>query len=145
MIINLYNYNDEKNVINKILPDAYPLTGTLKNNTSMTDPIIRIEIENPDSFNYAEIPEFGRFYFVVDATCIRANMWDILLHVDVLKSFADEIKNCYAVLANTENVGSTEYLYDSMYKSLVKDKTDIISFSSGFLNSGEYILITAGG
>ena len=28
---------------------------------------------------------------------------------------------------------------------LVKDKTDIISFSDGLLSTGEFILITAGG
>ena len=37
------------------------------------------------------------------------------------------------------------YLPDENLKTNVKTKTDILNFTNGFLESGEFILITAGG
>ena len=145
MTFNLYNYGDEKNVIKKALPSPTVLDGVLRDGSSITDPIITISYGNPREFNYTYIPDFGRYYFINDMVSINNGIWDITMHVDVLKSFQSEILDCEAVLYATEDEGATQYMEGEMYKSLVKDKTDIINFGSGFLENGEYILITAGG
>ena len=44
-----------------------------------------------------------------------------------------------------EQVEADNYLVSESWVSKVKTKTDILQFSNGLLDSGEYILITAGG
>lgn len=145
MYINMYNYGDEKNVIHKELPNPTVLTGELKDGTSVTDPSILIEYSDPHIFNYVYIPEFARYYFITDIVSVRMGLWEVYLHVDVLKTYEDDINECVCILENTQEQGLTEYINAQRYQSLVKDKTDIISFSGGLLENGEYILITAGG
>ena len=145
MTIELYISRNEKNVLNKNLPDPYLIEGNLKSETSITDPIIIVQEENPALYNYAKISAFNRYYFITDIRSIRSNMWELKMHVDVLMSYKDQIKTCSAIIDTSERVGKNEYMSNDAFKITVKNKTDIINFSSGFLDNGEYILITAGG
>lgn len=145
MEIKFCNNKSEKTVIEKILTEFNTLECNLKGDTSITDPTIIIEMENPSTYNYCFIPQFNRYYFITDIISLRTNLWEIYMHVDVLMSFKEQIKKSRAIMDSTETEENTDYLDNGIYKTLVKDKTDIIKFGSGFLDSGEYILITAGG
>lgn len=145
MDIKFCNNKSEKTVIEKILTEFNTLECNLKGDTSITDPTIIIEMENPSFYNYCYIPQFNRYYFITDIISLRTNLWEIYMHVDVLMSFKEQIKKSRAIMDSTETEENTDYLDNGIYKTLVKDKTDIIKFGSGFLDSGEYILITAGG
>lgn len=145
MVIDLYVSRDEKNVMNKRLSEPLELEGTLKAETSITDPIITINHENPALYNYVYINAFARYYFITDIKSIRNNIWELSMHVDVLMTYKDQIKTCTAIIDTTEKTGANEYLSNDAFMATVKDKTDIINFSNGLLDSGEYILITAGG
>lgn len=145
MLITLCSCNDEKNVIDKTLSLFNTVTGVLRDESSIVDPSFMVEVENPSGYNYAVIPDFQRHYFITNITSIRNNLWRIDCHVDVLKSFASQIKACRAILSNSETTNITTYMEGDIFRSLVKDKTDIIRFPHGLLDSGEYILITAGG
>lgn len=145
MIINLCNTTDEKNVIDKVLSEFTVFDGSLRSESSIINPVFDVEIDNPSLYNYCFIPEFHRYYYITDVVSVRTNFWRIMLHVDVLKTFADSIKGCRCILANTEETENTQYIDSEIFRSLVKNKTDIIKFENGLLESGEYILITAGG
>lgn len=145
MEIGLYNNYSEKNVIEKSIGSLLPLNGNLKDESSITDPVILIEIDTPVSYNYCYIHSFNRYYFIVDIINVRTNLWELYLHVDVLMSFKEDIKKSVAIMESTESENTSTYLDNGIYRTLAKDKTDIISFSSGFNSEGEYILITAGG
>ena len=145
MDIVLYKNNSEKNKIIKNLSNIYTLSGTLRNESNVVNPTIVINIDNPTSYNYAYIPMFGRYYFITDYVSMRTGIWQINLKSDVLMSFRESILNSYALIENTEFVGRSNYLPGNNWVNNCKTKTDIISFSNGLLNDGQYILITAGG
>lgn len=145
MLITLCCCNDEKNVIDKTLSLCNTVTGVLRYESSIIDPSFMVEAESLSGYNYAVIPDFQRHYYITNIIAIRNNIWRVDCHVDVLKSFADQIKACRAILANSEATNITTYIEGDIFRSLVKDKTDIIQFPHGLLDSGEYILITAGG
>ena len=145
MDITLYKNNSEKNKINKNLSNGHTLTGTLRNESNVVNPTIIINIDNPTSYNYAYIPMFGRYYFITDFVSLRTGIWQINLKSDVLMSFKDPILNSRALIQNTQSVGKSNYLSGSNWVNNCKTKTDIIPFSNGLLNDGQYILITAGG
>lgn len=147
MQITLYVNSSERQAINKTISNGLTLLGSLRNESSIINPIILIEIENPSSYNYAYIPEFGRYYFITDMVSVRTDLWRISMNVDVLMSFAFDILNLDVIVSDLsigEEQAST-YFTGTQWQSTVKTKTDVISFPSGLLDNGEYILITSGG
>lgn len=146
MQITLYKTGSERNALNKVLTNPVEFNGTLRNETSISDPIITLEYSsNITGYNYCYISEFERYYFINDIRSVRNNLWALHMHVDVLMSFKSSILASTVILAESTDTGKSNYLVNDVWVSTVKDKTDIINFSSGLLESGEYILITAGG
>lgn len=147
MDIVLYVNNSERQAINKTLTNGLTLTGSLRNESSVINPTILIETTNPSSYNYAYIPEFGRYYFITDMVSVRTNLWRVSMSVDVLMSFQQSILNLDVIVSDA-SMGDNEsptYMSGDVWKTTVKTKTDVITFPSGLLDSGEYILITSGG
>lgn len=145
MIITLYNNSSEPNKISKHLtPISTALSGSLRNESELVDPVVLIEgdISSLQNANYARIDSFGRYYYITEMKSIRNNIVELHLHTDVLMSF--NISAVSGVVVEAENIGS-DYLQSRQFVRLVKSKTDILPFSNGLLDSGEYILITAGG
>lgn len=145
MDITLYTNNSEKNKLDKNLSNAKTFSGKLREESSIVNPYILMQIENPSSFNYAYIPEFKRYYFITDITSIRTDLWKISMHVDVLMSFKDKIKATPVILSDTESAGATNYLIGEQWKTNAKNTTEIKQFPRGLNTNGEFILITAGG
>lgn len=148
MQIHLYSTASEPNCVAKSISEIITLEGTLRDSTSIVSPQILIAAPTIDPVvNYAMIPEFGRYYYVSDATSVRQNLWVLSLTVDVLMSFAAGIHITQAIVQETERVsaGGNRYLTNDAFVTEVKRKTDIIQFPQGFSNDPYYILITAGG
>lgn len=144
MEITLYINSSETNKIGKTLTVVDTLTGSLKESSSLTHPNILIEYDDPTAFNYCFIDTFNRYYYVDDIVIERDNLLRLSLRVDVLESFKESILTQNVIVdKNTANFDL--YLPDENLITLVKTKTDIINFSNGLLESGEFILITAGG
>lgn len=145
MNLTLYVNNSEKNKIGKNLTNDFPLSGTLRDTTNIINPVILIELNEIGNYNYCYIPDFNRYYFITDITVIRTGLFAISLMVDVLESFQTSIKNLSVILLNTQNVGTNNYLSSQVFRNNVKSKTVILNFPNGLNDSGEFILITAGG
>ena len=144
MIIVLCNNNSEKNKLHKNITNGHTFTGTLKEETNVTNPVVLMEIENPTNYNYAYIPEFHRYYFISDFVSVRNGLWRVSMNVDVLASFKNEILESYVLISGSENINNN-YLTGDIWKSNVKESTSIINFPTGLSENGEFILITAGG
>lgn len=146
MNIVLYKNNDELNKLNKTLSDALTISGSLKQECSIEKPVIKIESTiNINDYNYFYVPDFKRYYFRTGFDVIRNNVFRISGRTDVLMSFKDSINNFDVILNHSEVKGAKDYAQSHVWQSLVKTKTDIITFPSGLSENGEFILITAGG
>lgn len=146
MDLRLYYTSDENNKINKALSNGTILTGTMRDSSSIISPVILVEGSSFNEYNYAYIPQFDRYYFIKEITNYRNNLWILTLEVDVLMSFKSSILNMHCIFIETETTGADRYLSDPrVWVNKVKDKTDILTFPNGLLETGEYILITAGG
>ena len=146
MYVKLYKNTSEANRIGKTLTSENEFTGCrLKDATSVMNPEILLTTENPTGYNYMYIPQFDRYYFITDMVSVRNGLWSITGTVDVLESFKSDIKALHVILSDSQKDGASDYITGEQWKSKVKAKTDIINFNSGLNNSGEYILITAGG
>lgn len=145
MEITLCVNTSEKSKIGKNLTSMNVFSGTLREETSIISPVVLMELENPSSYNYAYIPEFGRYYFINDIVSVRKGLWRISMQVDVLESFKNYILDLGVILSDSENTGAENYISSDVWKTKVKEKTDIINFPSGLSETGHFILITAGG
>lgn len=145
MDIYLYNNTSEKTRVSKTLLNEQKYTGTLRDEASIMSPVFMIEEVNPVGYNYCYIPAFGRYYFIEDITSVRNGLWSLSCMVDVLMSFSDDIRNLSVIVDRSENTQNNNYLVSDVWKTTVRDKTDILNFPSGLSNEGEFILITAGG
>lgn len=145
MIIDLYTTGSEKNAIYKTLQNITELQGTLKDECSVINPVFMIEHTNPSSYNYCFIPEFNRYYYITDIVSVRNNLWRVSCSVDVLMSYQTQILNLDVIVNANTSPDTETYVNGSQWVTSVKTKTDIITFPSGLLESGEYILITSGG
>lgn len=142
MQILLYNNSSPRNKITKALTQVGTLAGTLRDETNVVSPTIRISGAVFPDFNYAQIPDFNRYYYLKDVRSVRSGIWDISLQSDPLMSF--NLTSVSGVVMESELIGNN-YLDHRHFIRSVKSKTDIVTFPSGLLDTGEYILITAGG
>lgn len=140
----LQTNNSEKNKLDKDLITISAISGTLKNETSIVDPIILIEVDltNLINCNYITIPSFGRSYFVTNIRSIRRNLVEVSAHVDVLSSFATQIRNNAAIVRRQENNWNL-YLNDGVFKVYQNPMVLTREFPTGF-STFEFVLAVAG-
>lgn len=140
----LQTNNSEKNKLDKDLATISTISGTLKNETSIIDPVILIEVDltNLINCNYITIPVFGRSYFVTNIRSIRRNLVEVSAHVDVLSSFASQIRNNVAIVRRQENRWNL-YLNDGVFKVYQNPMVLTREFPTGF-STFEFVLAVAG-
>ena len=146
MIINFYNIAEPNNKITKDIPSTPDLSidGTLKDNCSILDPTITIHNAAVPNYNYAYIPDFGRYYYVAPPTAIRTDIWELIMHVDVLRTFQDAILNAPCIISKSTNKWNL-YLNDTNYKSYQDPYVFSYDFPSGFdRDNSQYILTIFG-
>lgn len=145
MNIQLYKNLSEKNHVDKnITAMGSIISGTLRNDCSIIDPVIAIEaIQDFDIVhcNYAAIQEFGRYYYINNIVC-KGQLFELHMHVDVLMSFKNGIRNNNAVIARQENAYNL-YLADGVFKTYADPHYQIMKFPSGF-SSFNYVLAVSG-
>ena len=140
--VTLQTNNSEENRLVKSVTDVLSVTGTLKANCSIIDPVILIEMGSvPANVNYMTISEFGRSYFVRDMISVRNGLWEIHAHVDALSSFAGQIAGCTGIVRRQENDWNL-YLNDGVFRTYVQPMIVSRSFPSGFNSAATYILVT---
>lgn len=97
-------------------------------------------------YNYCYIPDFGRYYYINGINALRANLFELSLGIDVLMTYASEIRGNYAIVDKVENFGAAfNYINDGSWINTNRTDQSIINFANGFNDNGEFILITAGG
>lgn len=147
MEIVFYNNTSPNDALSKNIGQIKTVTGVFKENTPVenVECIITYNADILRDANYMYVSKFGRYYYCRLET-LPGNRIKVIGEVDPLMSFKSEILELSAILVNSEKTGINKYLYDSdVFVANCKHKTDIINFSNGLLDSGEFILITAGG
>lgn len=151
MQIQLLRYTGENNRIDKSgrLSGAYAMDGTLRDTSSIINPVIRIEKSTPpqnNDYNYMYIDAFKRYYFIEDITAVRKGLWEISGRVDVLFTYATDILNNKVIIDKTSQIDHANvYLNDGSFVMDSHKYNQVKQFPSGLSNDGYNILICAGG
>ena len=140
----LMTNTSEMNRVTKTTTIISTVSGVLKEQTSIIDPVIKIECDlaTVTACNYISIPTFGRFYFVNNIISIRDGLVEFSCHCDVLSSFADAIKANKAIIRRQENNWNL-YLNDGSFRVYQNPIILTKDFPYGF-NTYEFVLAVAG-
>lgn len=127
MLLTLYKTLDGDNVINKVLTDPANFNINLKRDVDIINPsLLMTTLEGVDykEFNYAHIPELGRFYFIRGVDLVNASLWRLDCECDFLETYKTDILNSSA-----------------MYKTNIKtgDYGEIKPDTTGRVNISEYV------
>lgn len=143
MKIQLYQTISPKERVNKTLTAVgSALTGTIKEESSIIDPIIKISASSLPDANYLYIEEFKRYYYINNIICDYDGIFEIHAHVDVLMSNKTALLKQRAVIAKQQKRWNL-YLNDTDYKTYADPWVITRTFPSGF--SGSCYLLTLRG
>lgn len=114
MNVTLYTFAKRPDSTKRPPQGGLTLSATLKDSTSLLSPVLLFALSgNPTPYNYAYIPDFGRYYYINDWAAI-AGMWEASCKVDTLASWKDSIGEStqYVLRAESESDG---YITDTTY------------------------------
>lgn len=160
--LEFYQMTSPTNKVVKELTKVADTTGIFRTPTSLLDPVLIIEHDNNDlwrrGYNYFYIKEYKRYYYVTNLIAVHGShdidpppsggnprqLWEVHGHVDVLMSFADEIKAQTAVVARQEAKYNL-MLDDGIFMTYQNPKIQTKLFSvAGPFETQEFVLIVAG-
>lgn len=144
--ITLYQNESPVEKIGKTLSNAHTVTDVvLKKDTSILKPTLLINsVQSIYTYNYLEITEFSRKYFIDDIRSVNNNLWEIDAHVDVLDTYSTAILANTAVLRRQEKKFNL-YLDDPEFKTLNTVRVQTKKFpNSGFKKALKYMLVVNG-
>lgn len=95
MLLNLMVNASPENTIGKVLTPGTSLTINLKRGVDIVTPTILLsEVAGVDylDYNYAHIPELGRYYFINSIESVNGSLWSLSMVCDVLQTYGAGIK-----------------------------------------------------
>lgn len=140
----LQSNSSPKNQLDKSVSGVLTVSGTLKEGTSVIDPVILVQapLSTLVNANYMTISAFGRSYFITDIRSIRNDLVEISGHVDVLSTYAAGIRGNNAIIYRQENDWNL-YLDDGSFQIYQNPSVLTRPFPSGF-STLEFVLAVAG-
>ena len=143
--IDLYTNTSPENFLTKNTTQiGTQLTGDLREGTSIVRPGIKVASASiPAAANYMYIADFGRYYFIDDITTAEYGLYIIHGRVDVLTTYATQIKACRGIIHRSENKYNT-YLDDGSFRAYSNPYIITREFPAGFTTQ-DFVLAVAGG
>lgn len=118
MTVNFWAFTKKSN--STVRPSATPaqsLDCKLKDQSGVLRPVLELAgISNPSSLNYAQIPAYGRYYYVTDWTYYRG-IWEASLQVDAMATYKLVIGSESKYVLRS-SYASTPSAIDTLYPAL---------------------------
>ncbi len=138
----------DSNHVDKAITNMVTLSGTLKQPTSLLNPVFLIGgiLEYVATANYMTIPKFGnRSYYITEIRSVRNNLIEIHGKVDVLYTYRSILRQQTAIVHRQEKRYNL-YLNDGVLKFYQNPHVVTQVFPSGFSGQNpNLLLIVAGG
>lgn len=140
MNVQFYVHNKRINSL-KLPTDGVTIACVLKDNCSVTSPVLELKIAEHPTYNYAYISDFGRYYYVNDWTYYRG-VWSCTLSVDVLTSWRANILATNAFVEYSSSNYSMDYTDNRIMSTQEKEisVSEMPTTLSVFNSTGCYIL-----
>lgn len=144
--ITLYHNKSEDNRLDKNLELIGEFQGTLRDSSSLIDPVILFDsnISDLKKVNYMYIENFGRYYFVKNITSVRSYLVQLDCHVDVLSTYKAAIRGNNAIIRRNEKM-SAPNINDGYH--LIYQNPNVVQykFNGSRFDHWEWVLAMSGG
>lgn len=141
MNVTFYNITFNRKRVQKALPSGTTITASVKDVCDLHDPVIRLVHDASHvHFNYAYVPDFGRYYYV-DPPEIDGKEDIFYLHVDQLMSFANDIKASKGIATRSQYYNKN--IADSLVMLTESEKVRYRKLSAA-ITGGTYVAIIGG-
>lgn len=151
MTVTLYKTSDDRRVVTKTLTSiASNVTIIPKEQLDILTPRIRLAWNSAYlAANYMYISDLGRYYFISDMLLNTGHNIDIIGNVDVLMTYASQIKALEATIIRSESVGAPTMYPDDKLPIIPNKKsvTSVVmpnSVHNNFPTATNYILTVRG-
>ena len=143
--VTLYNYNGNRNTVNKTLANGVEYVGAIRDDTNVLYPILTIRVHEVINVNYCYIPTLGRYYFIDSINYLSSDKAVLKLRVDVLKSYENEILSATGTVTQSDNPDKFSSNRQSVYNR--KPNFEKIDFPNKklFDKTGTIIMVTIKG
>jgi hypothetical protein len=118
------------------------LTGSVRDAVDIENPTIRVDHVDTDAFNYIYIPEFNRYYYVLDRVQVRTGITDLICHVDVLESFYRQF--IYSPMIASRSDSTYNKFIPDGERVFQQDQLHIYKNLGGFSGDFSMIMVTVG-
>lgn len=144
MTVDLFINSSDRRQLTKQLTPVTSLSGALRDSTSVLNPVILIEGDSSviSACNYMYVPSFRRYYYLTEIVSVRMGFTYVTGSVDVLTSWATEIRANTAIIRRQENEWNL-YLNDGSLKIYQDGAVLTRPFPAGF-STQELVLAVAG-
>ena len=119
-------------------------SGNMRSEISALNPTINIELGNNTSgvmeANYAYIPDFGKYYFIRNKTCIVNSLWKFDLEEDVLMTYHDDILTGSGIVERQKD-NYDMYLRDNMIPISARKTVAVRKFANPFTDAHPCVLM----
>lgn len=143
--IELINYTGKKETVNKTLTPVKTIQGTLKDYFNYLNPSITVRLKDLNGANYCYIEVFKRYYFISDVIVRSNNVFELLLQVDVLKSYENEILQATGETIRTQTPDPYNSGRTGSYSLKPEIKTLPFPIKDLFKETGSIIMVTIKG
>lgn len=146
MNVDFYSYAGEDIRLDKSLGNHQVISGHLVDGCDILNPVIKFSDSaalRGMTLNYAYMADFGRYYYRSGAGTIENGCIYIPFHVDVLKTYSTQIKNCDARITRSQS-NFDAYIPDSMITNRAVTQVKQCKVGSGFTSANKYYIMIGG-
>lgn len=142
MEIITYSLTEDGHHIPKHYTPVGTLTGSVRDAVDIENPTIRIDHAGTDTFNYIYVPEFNRYYYVLDKVQVRTGITDLICHVDVLESFYHQFIYSPIIVSRSDSTYN-KFIPDGE-RVFQQDQLHLYKNLGGFSGDFSMIMVTVG-
>ena len=151
MTVKLFNNKSDKRNLIKNIREIKTVSATAKGDISVVSPVLMLNYTDMSDVNYCYISELKRYYYIKNFTYLTGKRIQVNLEIDVLMSYADEIKSLKVNVLRYSGIRPT-YISDGRIPLYSNTKQYVITFPDNVFNLAEpkdsdknFLLNIAGG
>lgn len=141
MKVKFYSVSDFNNTLDRQIGQGTEVEIKIKSkNFNLLKPtfLFSATLNNLFAYNYIYIPNFRRYYFIDDIEIIANELYKISCRVDVLKTYADLIKNSSVLVTKSTDFNK---FVNTGYEITVKKEITVIPINIELNKAGTNILL----
>jgi hypothetical protein len=144
--VKFYKTSSKDKVVDKVLTNQVTMSAMqVKETLNISEPVLKVNYNAAlSSYNYAYIPEYGRYYYFKSAPDVTIGHEMIIsLKIDPRKTYATAIRNCTAhVIRSSSNYDTM--IPDNMIINKVNNKISQRKIGNGFTRANKYYVLIGG-